>query len=120
MCIRDRFTHNGQIELRVLRMQRNQHDWVLFEVSDTGVGIAPEQIANLFEPFHQADASTTRKYGGSGLGLAISRNYAKMMGGDIYISSIPQQGTRCSVYLPVTNPEESTAQRWQPRKVHIL
>lgn len=109
-----KFTHNGHIELRVLRMQRNQRDWVLFEVSDTGVGIAPEQISNLFEPFHQADVSTTRKYGGSGLGLAISRNYTKMMDGDIYISSIPQKGTCCSVYLPIINPEESKAHQWQP------
>lgn len=109
-----KFTHNGHIELRVLQMQRNKRDWVLFEVSDTGVGIAPEQIAKLFEPFRQADASTTRVYGGSGLGLAISLNYAKMMGGDINISSIPQQGTCCTVYLPILNPEECAAKIWKP------
>lgn len=102
-----KFTHNGRIELHVLRMQRNDRDWVLFEVSDTGVGIDPEQIARLFEPFRQADASTTRLYGGSGLGLAISRNYTRMMGGDIHISSTPQKGTRCTVYLPILSPEES-------------
>ena len=58
-------------------------DWVTFQVTDSGIGITPEQLARLFEPFSQADPSTTRKFGGTGLGLAITRRFCQMMGGDI-------------------------------------
>jgi len=71
-----------------------------FSVSDTGIGMTPEQLARLFEAFSQADASTSRKYGGTGLGLAISRKFCQMMGGDITVQSEHSRGSTFTVTLP--------------------
>ncbi len=73
---------------------------IVFRVHDTGIGMAPEQVNRLFQPFTQADASTTRKYGGTGLGLAITRNLCRMMGGDIEVQSELGQGTTFICWLP--------------------
>ena len=73
---------------------------MVFSVSDTGIGMTPEQLARLFEAFTQADASTTRRYGGTGLGLAISRHLCQMMGGDVTAESEPGQGCTFTVQLP--------------------
>jgi PAS domain S-box-containing protein len=72
---------------------------VRFAVSDTGIGIPPEKIADAFEPFTQADTSTTRRYGGTGLGLAISKRLAKMLGGDIDVVSEPGKGSTFSLTI---------------------
>ena len=71
-----------------------------FEIADTGIGMTPEQVSKLFQPFTQADASTTRKYGGTGLGLAISKRFCQMMGGDLTVASAPLQGSTFTVTLP--------------------
>ncbi|WP_176256803.1 PAS domain-containing hybrid sensor histidine kinase/response regulator [Derxia lacustris] len=90
-----KFTAQGRIVLRA-RLLSETADALLvrFEVEDSGIGIAPEQLARLFEAFEQADASTTRRYGGTGLGLVITRRLARMMGGDAGATSTPGQGSR--------------------------
>lgn len=74
---------------------------ITFTVSDTGIGMTPEQLSKLFQPFSQADTSTTRKYGGTGLGLTISQRFCQMMGGEIRVTSQAGQGSTFTVYLPV-------------------
>ena len=89
-----KFTDGGEISLRVtLDNQDEQQVTLKFTVSDTGIGIHDEQIARLFEPFNQADETTTRKYGGTGLGLAICKHLVQMMGGKIWMESIPDRGS---------------------------
>ena len=95
-----KFTERGTVTLGVTR----EAGQVLFTVGDTGIGITPEQMNKLFQPFNQADASTTRKYGGTGLGLAICRAFCTMMGGDITASSDFGKGTIFTVRLPDAPP----------------
>ena len=96
-----KFTDGGEVRL-VARRQANEADeWIQFEVTDTGIGIAPEQQDKVFEEFSQADESTTRKYGGTGLGLAISRRLCRMMGGDIELTSELGAGSTFVARLPV-------------------
>jgi PAS domain S-box-containing protein len=89
-----KFTERGSVSLRA-RLIEDQGDELLvrFEVADTGIGIAPEQLDRLFNAFEQADTSTTRKYGGTGLGLVITRRLARLMGGETGVESRPGQGS---------------------------
>jgi two-component system sensor histidine kinase/response regulator len=83
-----KFTQQGSIVIRVRQVEEGEQDLLLrFEVEDTGIGLAPDQIRKLFQSFSQADTSTTRKYGGTGLGLAISKRLAELMGGDVGVES---------------------------------
>jgi len=91
-----KFTEHGQVTLRASA----SFDELLFQVTDTGVGIAAENIARIFTPFEQADSSTTRRFGGSGLGLTITRQLVGLMGGHISVCSTPGQGSDFSVILP--------------------
>ena len=102
-----KFTENGTIEIEVQREERNGNDTILFQVRDTGIGMTSAQIDKLFQPFMQADVSTTRKFGGTGLGLTITRRFCQMMGGDVSVTSQPGRGSIFSVYLParVARPE---------------
>src|SRR5262249_45947222 len=75
-------------------------DWLRFRVSDTGIGMTQEQMAKLFQPFTQADASTTRQFGGTGLGLTITRRFCEMMGGEIVVDSEAGRGSVFTVQLP--------------------
>jgi two-component system sensor histidine kinase/response regulator len=89
-----KFTERGEVVLRAsLVRETAQGVTVRFEVSDTGIGVSPEQLARLFQPFSQADASTTRRYGGTGLGLAISKQIVELLGGEIGVSSEPGRGS---------------------------
>ncbi len=96
-----KFTEQGTVTLSAEReADAHGNQWILFRVSDTGIGMTAEQMAKLFQPFTQADASTTRRYGGTGLGLTISKHFAEMMGGDISVESEPGIGTTFTGRLP--------------------
>ncbi|MDC0834572.1 hypothetical protein AY599_11000 [Leptolyngbya valderiana BDU 20041] len=120
-----KFTENGNVRLTVRRYRDGLEgevgedidgesathrfgDRVVFKVTDTGIGMTPEQVAHLFEAFTQGDASTTRKYGGTGLGLTISKRYCQMMGGDIAVNSQVDVGSEFTIVLPRVLPRSTT------------
>jgi signal transduction histidine kinase len=113
-----KFTEKGVIRLEVRRVNRrsvisnpsaattpteslNTDSLITFRISDSGIGMTPEQLGRLFQAFEQADSSTSRKYGGTGLGLAISRKFCQLMGGDIMATSEAGKGSTFTVTLPV-------------------
>ncbi len=102
-----KFTEKGHITLRGSRAG----DTLTFSVSDTGIGMTPEQTAKLFERFAQADASTTRKYGGTGLGLAITRAFCRLLGGDIAVRSAAGEGSTFTMNLPANLPQTESAEQ---------
>ncbi len=97
-----KFTDTGSVSFKVLCEPPSASDakvhWT-FEISDTGIGMSPATVAQLFQRFHQEDYSSTRKFGGTGLGLEISRSLARLMGGDIEVQSVQGQGSRFTVKL---------------------
>jgi PAS domain S-box-containing protein len=95
-----KFTNDGTITLDVRIVEALAGPRVHFEVSDSGIGMTHEQMSRLFEPFMQADASTTRRFGGTGLGLAITRRLARVMGGDVTAESRPGEGSRFTLCVP--------------------
>ncbi len=94
-----KFTSRGRVELRARRERRRGVEVVVFEVEDTGIGLTPEELARLFEPFTQANNKISRRFGGAGLGLAISRRLARMLGGDITVESTPGEGSLFRVHV---------------------
>jgi adenylate cyclase len=94
-----KFTKEGEVRLRARRVA-NGRDWIELAVADSGIGMTPEQQAKLFEEFSQADAATAHRFGGTGLGLAITRKLARMMGGDVTVTSEPGKGSVFTVRLP--------------------
>ena len=101
-----KFTERGEI---LVDMRRGDGDRVRLSVSDTGVGIAPEAAATLFQPFHQGDNSTSRKFGGTGLGLAIVRQLAELMGGTVELETAPGKGSTFSVTVRLEPVASATA-----------
>ena len=100
-----KFTHRGKISVEVERSRMDGDEWVVFRVSDTGIGLGSEQIVKLFQAFTQADTSTTRKFGGTGLGLALTRRFCHMMSGDVTVHSVPGEGSVFTIKLPATVPD---------------
>ena len=103
-----KFTEDGEVTLQATREQRpGGGDWLVFRVTDSGIGMTEEQTEKLFAAFTQADASTTRNYGGTGLGLSITRSFCHLIGGDIAVDSTPGAGSRFTMELPAVCPRHA-------------
>jgi signal transduction histidine kinase/CheY-like chemotaxis protein len=99
-----KFTERGEVTLTLSRVGPR----VAFAVRDTGVGVPAEYLDTIFEPFRQADGTTSRKFGGTGLGLAIARELARLLGGDIEVASVPGRGSTFTLALPIAGPAATT------------
>ena len=111
-----KFTAEGEVSLRASSVEVNGDAQVLrFDVSDTGIGMTPEQQEGLFRSFSQADTSTTRKYGGTGLGLAICKQLAELMGGEIWVESVPGGGSTFSFTARFGMQQERATEAVSPR-----
>ncbi len=133
-----KFTESGSVEVSLRFLSSRPVAQLQFEVRDSGIGIASDKLASVFEPFTQAEGSITRRFGGTGLGLTISRSFAHAMGGDIAVSSQPGVGSTFTLTLPVgpiehvrlLPPDEAARQvsvaaapigtRWKLPKVRVL
>ena len=108
-----KFTHQGNITLKAGRELMDGSEWIVFRITDTGIGLSSGQIVKLFQAFTQADASTTRKFGGTGLGLALTRRFCQIMGGDVTVQSVLDEGSIFTIKLPAivreTNLDAATA-----------
>ena len=103
-----KFTDQGGVTVQAYFEDRNDIEFLRIDISDTGIGISPEDFDLVFDSFKQADSSVSRKYGGTGLGLPISRKLALFMGGDIFLSSELGKGSTFSLLLPLKKTEKST------------
>ncbi|MEY4763989.1 MAG: hypothetical protein RI907_662, partial [Pseudomonadota bacterium] len=101
-----KFTDRGHVRLTVSAQPRQEGVWLKLAVTDTGIGMTPAQVARLFQEFTQADSSTTRRFGGTGLGLSISQRLARLMGGEIVVTSEPGQGSTFTLGLPLAQARE--------------
>ncbi|MEI6389016.1 MAG: response regulator, partial [Spirochaetota bacterium] len=122
-----KFTERGEVELRVSLLEKTESKVKLqVAVRDTGIGMAKDHLAKLFQPFAQADSSTTRKYGGTGLGLSIVRKLVELMGGDVRVESEPGKGSTftCSAWLesgpPDINRRPSTNSTLEDTRILIV
>jgi signal transduction histidine kinase len=97
----NKFTNNGTIDFSIYTEDKNNQEWLCFNITDTGIGIPNHKIEELFQPFVQADISTTRLYGGTGLGLTIIKHFITLMKGVIHVESVINKGTSFIVELPV-------------------
>ena len=96
-----KFTQKGEVRFEAAREHSDSVEQVVFKVIDTGIGMTAEQLKRLFQPFTQADASTTRRFGGTGLGLAISRRFIHLLGGNISVESKSGVGSTFTVKIPL-------------------
>jgi signal transduction histidine kinase len=104
-----KFTQGGVVKFTVAPVAGADPAQIMFRIADTGIGLTPDEMHNLFQAFTQADASTTRKYGGAGLGLSISRRFCQLLGGDIGVESEKGVGSTFTVRLPAALPEAASA-----------
>ncbi len=112
-----KFTEKGTVKLRVFRADKktkfkhsglNADNTIAIEVSDTGIGISAEKAKVIFEAFQQADGTISRKFGGTGLGLTISRSLSRLLGGEIHLRSIEEEGSAFTLFLPLSIPDISS------------
>jgi signal transduction histidine kinase len=103
-----KFTQNGKVELVAKRQNCAAGDELIVDVIDTGIGIAPDLIANLFEKFTVGDDSSTTKYGGTGLGLALSQKLCRLMGGEVSVESELGKGSRFTIRIPLVSGRRRT------------
>ncbi|MGE0597519.1 MAG: hybrid sensor histidine kinase/response regulator [Hyphomonadaceae bacterium] len=96
-----KFTRNGAVDVRAELRLHNGVEQIFFVVRDTGIGMAPEHLARLFQPFVQADPSITQQYGGTGLGLTITRRLAQLLGGDVSVESKLGEGAVFTLHVPL-------------------
>ncbi|WP_083748555.1 ATP-binding protein [Pelomonas sp. KK5] len=96
-----KFTDKGSVHIHVASRRKDAQDWLSIEVRDSGPGIAPDALNDVFDPFRQADQSVTRRYGGTGLGLSISKELAELMGGRIEVESVAGRGSTFTLLLPL-------------------
>lgn len=112
-----KFTQRGEVTVAVERSSGDPGDrgpraggeMIVFRISDTGIGIEPDQLKRLFQPFVQADSSMSRRFGGTGLGLSLSRALCRLMSGDITVESEPGRGSIFTITLPAEIPSQSKA-----------
>lgn len=123
-----KFTKDGTVRLEVVSEAKGRQEGYRFTIQDTGIGMSAEQADKLFQPFMQADASTTRKFGGTGLGLAITRSFCEMLGGTIEVHSKPGEGSTFTCWLPFeaasqgeqTQATAMDAKQQEPSQVSVL
>jgi signal transduction histidine kinase/DNA-binding response OmpR family regulator len=109
-----KFTKAGTVALEVERREAGGREWINFSVKDSGIGITKEQMNKLFQPFSQADASTTREFGGTGLGLVITKKFCELMGGTMGVSSVRGEGSTFMITLPADARLAPQAQPFAP------
>lgn len=100
-----KFTEQGAVSMHV---SATDEGWIQFTVSDSGIGIAPDQQERIFEAFHQADGTTSRRFGGTGLGLSISRDLTSLLGGTLVVASTPGEGSTFTLSLPKSGAVSAT------------
>ncbi|MEZ4235328.1 MAG: ATP-binding protein [Myxococcota bacterium] len=105
-----KFTEDGEVRIEAYSEGRFQ----IFDVTDSGIGMSPEQLERLFQPFTQVDPSYTRRHGGTGLGLALTRRLCRAMGGDVTVTSTPGRGSTFTIRLPAISPHSSLASSEAP------
>jgi len=133
-----KFTESGGVSVTLRLIETESKAQLVFDITDTGIGISPERMDSMFDPFTQEDASVTRRFGGTGLGLTISRRFARAMGGDIVPSSVPGEGSTFTVTVDtgslagvtMLSPDEVTSEaelgetvdqaRWQFPAANVL
>jgi PAS domain S-box-containing protein len=133
-----KFTESGGVQLTLRLIETETRPQLAVEITDTGIGIPPERMDSMFDPFTQADSSVTRRFGGTGLGLTISRRFARAMGGDVVATSVPGKGSTFTVSIDtgslsgvkMLSPEEVTTEaeyedpveqaRWQFPPARLL
>jgi signal transduction histidine kinase/ActR/RegA family two-component response regulator len=114
-----KFTASGTVALRYGRVAGTtpgQPTMLFAEVRDTGIGMTPEQMSRLFQPFSQADSSLTRRFGGTGLGLSICKRLAILLGGDIHVTSKEGEGSAFTLTLPIREPDAEAARNWNEKR----